>query len=185
MGKNLSYLHVRTNELSDDKDNFKIIKGFLIADDINYSDDIRQELCSELVERVDKSIDNIQTKDLINASNHFYKILDTQLDVVKVYKNYPIKITYQDRVFRENIDFVAQTGQGDWILIDSRDVLRKWKERKKKNSDAAWFYLAELGVKEALNLSPNTRFHYFIHAVLDSQLIEIDAQQPQQLSLGI
>jgi ATP-dependent helicase/nuclease subunit A len=185
IGKNLSYLHVRTNELSNDNDNFKIIKGFLIADDENYSDDIRENLATELAGRIDKSVDNIQVKDLISASSHFYKILDTELDVIKIYKNYPVKVTYGGRVFRENIDFVAQTGQGDWLLIDSRDVLRKWEERKKKNSDAAWFYLAELGIKEALSLSPSTRFHYFIHAVLDSKLIEIDAQQPTQLSLGI
>lgn len=172
------YGTLHTAEDSDDRTNYRIVKACLMSDRATLPQQERLQQIQMLLNRLDRTPDNLEASEILRSSDAFQAWLNDTLQAAHIWRHYPIKLPYGARQFKEQIDYIVHTQQGDYILIDSRDVLRTWDQRKLP-SDAAWFHLAESAIRQDLNIPMSgaaPRFRHFVHSVLECTLIELEMQ---------
>lgn len=172
----VSYGTLTTAPQSDEHTNYRIVKACLMSDRLDLPMAQRLQHVESLLAYLDDMPDNLNANNLLSVSSRFQQWLTDELEAERVWRHYPIKLPYGGRQFKEQIDYIVRSHSGQYILIDSRDVLQHW-DKRKLPSDAAWFYLAELAIRQDMGLSANDdavpRFRYFVHSVLDCALVEL------------
>ena len=147
----------------------KMIDAFLTADSLRFSNEDRLHHAELLVERFQLDQDLDATL-LLSLSDSFYKKLNEQFVIKKVFRKYPIQFHIGQRLFQTTIDILLETDQG-FVVIQHNEFSGAKKPRTKKAKELApWMFLTQKAVQAVFKTSAVSTF---IHFCLQGIITEI------------
>jgi ATP-dependent exoDNAse (exonuclease V) beta subunit len=151
----------------------KATKAFLTVDDLNLTTANRQQLATTLIERFGLE-ETLDIKSLVLHSKNYWTFIQQHFNPQKVYRQYPIRYHYKNRLFEKTIDFVLETQNG-LVIIQNNGFAKDKKEWNNKALKLGpWFFLA----KEALQTAFNTQnIRCVVHFPLGGGFVELAVQK--------
>ncbi|MEM9822474.1 MAG: UvrD-helicase domain-containing protein [Bacteroidota bacterium] len=153
----------------------KMTKAFLIADHVTDALKDRQNKAEGLIERYEVE-DQTDADHLIQLGDHFFNWLSKRFVVKQMYRKYPIRYRYQNRLFETIIDFVVETSEG-WVIVQNSGFSgdqSKWKKKAKELGP--WMYLSRLAIME---LFETKKVQTWVHFVLLGFILEVNTTAKQ------
>ena len=151
----------------------KAIKALLTVDNLSLSDVERSRLAAAILERFGVA-DVLEAKELAIHSKNYWIFLEETFHPQKIYKKYPIRHHYQNRLFEKIIDLILITEQG-LVIIQNSSFARGKKEWKNKALKLSpWFFLA----KEAAVIHfGKAHIRCLLHYPLAGGLVELKVEK--------
>lgn len=152
----------------------KMSKAFVIADRLEYDDDIRWKMANEFIDRFEL-MDSVGEDALLSFSKKFLNHLEDSFSIKKIYRKYPIRHFYQSRLFETVIDFVIETEQG-LVIIQNSGFAGDTKKMKNKALElSGWLFLAKSALR---NIFQKEKVKTIVHFVLDGSLVTVEVRVP-------
>ena len=153
----------------------KVIKAFIIADDVRLIEQDRIAVAEALISNYD--IGPFVTPILLlDQSKHWETFLQKRFTIRRIIKKYPISYYYKDRLFETITDYILETPDC-WMVIQNSGFYGEEKSQKKHiESLGDWVKLSDLALREALPESIK-EFRYFIHFVIKGNLWEVTLRE--------
>lgn len=165
---------IKTKEETDIYQIAKAFKAFLTADHLEYKDIDRLEMARQLIERYEISEDTTAER-FVKNSTAFYTAIAKQFDSTKVYRKYPIRYFYKNRLFEKIIDLVLETKDGLVIIQNSgfEGAQDKWDSKIQKGELPDFFFLAKKAIQEIFD---TRAVKTYVHFVLGAGLVDLKVE---------
>lgn len=147
----------------------KMLKAFLIADNLNYSTDARLEMAEAFAERYGVT-EGIDYQELTRISTSFYSFLKNNFSIKRMYRKYLVRVYFKDRLFEKIIDFVLETDDGLVIIQNSgfSGEEKSWTKKSKELFD--FLFLAEVAI---LKTFEQQNIKSYVHFVLGAGIQQV------------
>ena len=149
----------------------KMVKAFLAADYLEYSEEERWAMATGFLERYNMETETDESA-LLYFSNKFLKYLEDNFPIKKIYRKYPIRFFYQKRLFETVIDFVVETEQGLVIIQNSGFVGDPKKQKNKALELTTWLHFSKNALRQIFPKIEKIRT--FVHFVMDGTLVAVE-----------
>ena len=162
-------------QITEDTDTYtllKMTKAFLMADHLEYDQQLRGDMASGFLERFELT-ETITENALLDYSQKFFEYLGENFSIKKIHRKYPIRHFYQKRLFETEIDFVIETDQGI-VIIQNSDFVGKAKQYKNEALKMTpWVHLCKTALQVIFQKG---RVRTMVHFVLDGTLIAVETK---------
>jgi len=162
-------------QITEDTDTYslmKMTKAFLIADHLEYDNQLRWDMASGFLERFDLA-EEVTENALLQSSQKFFDYINDNFSIKKIYRKYPIRHFYQKRLFETEIDFVIETEQGLVIIQNSDFVGDKKKQKNEALKMTAWLHLCKTALQVIFQKG---KVKTMVHFVLDGTLVSVETK---------
>ena len=168
--------HGATFQVTEDTETYvllKMIKAFLMADHLEYDNQLRIDMASGFLQRFEM-VDAVSENALLEYSSKFLKYLNENFSIKKIYRKYPVLHFYQKRLFETEIDFVIETEQGI-VIIQNSDFVGKAKQYKNEALRmTSWLHLCKRALQIIFHKG---KVRTMVHFVLDGTLVAIETKE--------
>jgi len=168
--------HGATLQVTEDTETYvllKMIKAFLMADHLEYDNQLRIDMANGFLQRFEM-VDAVSENALLEYSSKFLKYLNENFSIKKIYRKYPVLHFYQKRLFETEIDFVVETEQGI-VIIQNSDFVGKAKQYKNEALRMTpWVHLCKRALQIIFHKG---KVRTMVHFVLDGTLVAIETKE--------
>lgn len=148
----------------------KLLKAFITADRPEYGFVDRLEMATAFIDRYEAN-EMIAPKTLLLHTNNWLSYLNSNFNIEKTHRKYPIRYSQNGRLFRTIIDLIIETPEG-LILIQNSGFAGDEKNWNKKAKDLGnWLQFSKAALQEVFD---EPRVRTFVNFVLGSGLIEVE-----------
>ncbi len=162
-------------QITEDTDTYslmKMTKAFLIADHLEYDNQLRWDMASGFLQRYELA-ETITEGTLVESSQNFFTYLNENFSIKKIYRKYPVRHFYQKRLFETEVDFVIETDQG-LVIIQNSDFVGKAKQYKNEALKmTAWFHLCKTALQVIFKKG---KVRTLAHFILDGTLLGVETK---------
>jgi ATP-dependent helicase/nuclease subunit A len=162
-------------QITEDTDTYtllKMTKAFLMADHLEYDQQLRGDMASGFLERFELT-ETITENALLDYSQKFFEYLGENFSIKKIHRKYPIRHFYQKRLFETEIDFVIETDQGI-VIIQNSDFAGKAKQYKNEALKMTpWLHLCKTALQVIFQKG---KVRTMVHFVLDGTLVGVETK---------
>ncbi|MEM1121766.1 MAG: UvrD-helicase domain-containing protein, partial [Bacteroidota bacterium] len=153
----------------------KAVKAFMSTDDTSLSAVERFDLAEAILERFGVA-EMLDLRNLILHSKTYLDFVDKTFSAKKVYKKYPVRYHFKNRLFEKVIDLVLETDSGLVIIQNSGFAKGKKEWKNKALKLAPWFFLAKMALQEQFS---GRAIRCFLHFPLGGGMVELEVEQAQ------
>lgn len=150
----------------------KMTKAFLIADYLEYDQQLRWDMANGFLQRFELS-ETITENALMESSQRFFGYLNDNFSIQRIHRKYSIRHFYQKRLFETEIDFVIETDQG-LVIIQNSDFVGKAKQYKNEALRMTdWLHLCKTALQ---TIFKKGKVRTIVHFVVDGTLVAIETK---------
>ncbi|GJM33784.1 MAG: DNA helicase [Saprospiraceae bacterium] len=150
----------------------KVVKAFLTADRSHFPADERLAMANGLVIRFEAD-ELVVPEALLPLSDAWHRQLQSQLQPTSITRKYPVRYTYQGRLFETIVDVVADIPGGKALIQNSGFAGNGKHLQKKAQELASWLYFSRAALQEVFD-TPMVRT--YIHFVMSGVLVEVEVK---------
>ncbi len=156
----------------------KVMKAFLTADHLEYDLIERIEMASAFLERYEVE-DLMEAKAMLKFSTTWYNWLESQYNIIKMHRKYPIRLLRNGRLFEKIVDLILETDKGIIIIQNSGFAgdKSKWKNKALELGD--WLYLSKTAIQEVFDI---LEVRTMVHFVLSGSVVEVISKKAKAKS---
>ena len=151
----------------------KATKAFLTVDDLSLSAVERFDLAEAILERFNVS-EILDLRSLVLHSKTYLTFLGQTFNATQIYKKYPVRYHYKDRLFDTTIDLILETDNGVVIIQNSGFAKGKKEWKNKALKLAPWFFLAKQALREQFS---GKEIRCFLHFPLGGGMVELAVEE--------
>ncbi|MEM1322895.1 MAG: UvrD-helicase domain-containing protein [Bacteroidota bacterium] len=159
----------------------KACKVFWIADHPDRPAEYRQAMAEAILHRFELA-EEVKITPLLRNAQAFFTHLQKHYPAQQLYRKYPIRSFYQQRLFETIIDFVLIMPDQSIVLIQNSGFAGEAKQWKTKAAELKdWLHLSKLTLQAIFGTQ---RVRTLVHFILGSTLMEVETTvlSPQPLA---